>query len=95
MTGVYIEPAMPWSAPVAGRVYSHTCGRDQFLYINDGYGVSWLTTLDVVGALPADFMLRCDISNPLYRTDSFKAARIVFAWRSRRAADVPGNDGHA
>ncbi len=42
--------------------------------------MSWLKTLDAVKALPADFMLRCDISNPLYRTDSFEATRMVFAW---------------
>ena len=30
---------------------------DQFLYINDGYGVSWLKTLDVVEALPADIIV--------------------------------------
>ncbi len=30
---------------------------DQFLYINDGYGVSWLKTLDTVEALPADIFV--------------------------------------
>ena len=30
---------------------------DQFLYINDGYGVSWLKTLDAVEALPADIIV--------------------------------------
>jgi len=30
---------------------------DQFLYINDGYGVSWLKTLDAVEALPADILV--------------------------------------
>ncbi len=30
---------------------------DQFLYINDGYGVSWLKTLDAVEALPADLFV--------------------------------------
>ena len=30
---------------------------DQFLYINDGYGVSWLKTLDAVEALPADIFV--------------------------------------
>ena len=30
---------------------------DQFLYINDGYGVSWLKTLDAVAALPADIIV--------------------------------------
>jgi len=36
MTGIYIGPAMPWSAPVAGRVCSH---------VHAAYGVSWLKTL--------------------------------------------------
>src|SRR5215471_9147664 len=30
---------------------------DQFLYINDGYGVSWLKTLDAIEALPADILV--------------------------------------
>ena len=30
---------------------------DQFLYISDGYGVSWLKTLEVVEALPADIIV--------------------------------------
>ena len=30
---------------------------DQFLYINDGYGVSWLKTLEAVEALPADIIV--------------------------------------
>src|SRR4029077_12578168 len=30
---------------------------DQFLYINDGYGVSWLQTLDAVEALAADIIV--------------------------------------
>jgi glyoxylase-like metal-dependent hydrolase (beta-lactamase superfamily II) len=30
---------------------------DQFLYINDGYGVSWLKTLDAIEALPADIFV--------------------------------------
>ena len=30
---------------------------DQFLYINDGYGVSWLKTLDAVEAIPADIIV--------------------------------------
>lgn len=30
---------------------------DQFLYINDGYGVSWLKTLDALEALPADIFV--------------------------------------
>jgi len=30
---------------------------DQFLYINDGYGVSWLKTLDAVEALAADIIV--------------------------------------
>ena len=30
---------------------------DQFLYINDGYGVGWLKTLDAVEALPADIIV--------------------------------------
>jgi glyoxylase-like metal-dependent hydrolase (beta-lactamase superfamily II) len=30
---------------------------DQFLYINNGYGVSWLKTLDAVEALPADIIV--------------------------------------
>ena len=30
---------------------------DQFLYINDGYGLSWLTTLDAIQALPADILV--------------------------------------
>jgi glyoxylase-like metal-dependent hydrolase (beta-lactamase superfamily II) len=30
---------------------------DQFLYINDGYGVSWLKTLDAIEALPADIVV--------------------------------------
>jgi cyclase len=30
---------------------------DQFLYINDGYGVSWLKALDAVEALPADIIV--------------------------------------
>ena len=30
---------------------------DQFLYINNGYGVSWLKTLDAVEALPADIFV--------------------------------------
>ena len=30
---------------------------DQFLYINDGYGVSWLKTLDAIEALPADIIV--------------------------------------
>jgi len=30
---------------------------DQFLYINDGYGVSWLETLDAIEALPADIFV--------------------------------------
>src|SRR3989442_818723 len=30
---------------------------DQFLYINDGYGVSWLKTLDAVEAPPADIIV--------------------------------------
>jgi len=30
---------------------------DQFLYINDGYGVSWLKTLDAVEALPVDIIV--------------------------------------
>ncbi len=30
---------------------------DQFLYMTDGYGVSWLKTLDAVGALPADIFV--------------------------------------
>lgn len=30
---------------------------DQFLYINDGYGVSWLNTLDAVEALPVDIFV--------------------------------------
>lgn len=30
---------------------------DQFLYMNDGYGVSWLTTLDAIQALPADILV--------------------------------------
>ncbi len=30
---------------------------DQFLYINDGYGISWLKTLDAVEALPADIFV--------------------------------------
>jgi glyoxylase-like metal-dependent hydrolase (beta-lactamase superfamily II) len=30
---------------------------DQFLYINDGYGVSWLKTLDAIEALPADIFI--------------------------------------
>jgi len=29
----------------------------QFLYINDGYGVSWLKTLDAIEALPADIFV--------------------------------------
>ena len=30
---------------------------DQFLYMNDGYGVSWLKTLDAIQALPADILV--------------------------------------
>src|SRR5258706_6082446 len=30
---------------------------DQFLYINDGYGVSWLKTLDAIETLPADIFV--------------------------------------
>ena len=30
---------------------------DQFLYTNDGYGVSWLKTLDAIEALPADIFV--------------------------------------
>jgi cyclase len=30
---------------------------DQFLYINDGYALSWLKTLDAVEALPADIFV--------------------------------------
>jgi len=30
---------------------------DQFLYINDGYGVSWLKTLEAVEALPVDIIV--------------------------------------
>jgi glyoxylase-like metal-dependent hydrolase (beta-lactamase superfamily II) len=30
---------------------------DQFLYINDSYGVSWLKTLDAIEALPADIFV--------------------------------------
>ena len=30
---------------------------DQFLYINDGYGLSWLKTLNVIEALPADILV--------------------------------------
>jgi glyoxylase-like metal-dependent hydrolase (beta-lactamase superfamily II) len=30
---------------------------DQFLYINDGYGMSWLKTLDAIEALPADIFV--------------------------------------
>ncbi len=30
---------------------------DQFLYINDGYGLSWLKTLDAIQALPADILV--------------------------------------
>jgi glyoxylase-like metal-dependent hydrolase (beta-lactamase superfamily II) len=30
---------------------------DQFLYINDGYGLSWLKTLDAIDALPADIFV--------------------------------------
>ena len=30
---------------------------DQFLYINDGYGMSWLKTLDAIEALPADILV--------------------------------------
>jgi glyoxylase-like metal-dependent hydrolase (beta-lactamase superfamily II) len=30
---------------------------DQFLYINDGYGLSWLKTLDAIEALPADILV--------------------------------------
>src|SRR5262245_65385415 len=30
---------------------------DQFLYINDGYGLSWLKTLDAIEALPADIFV--------------------------------------
>ena len=30
---------------------------DQFLYINDGYGLSWLKTLDAIEALPADVLV--------------------------------------
>jgi glyoxylase-like metal-dependent hydrolase (beta-lactamase superfamily II) len=30
---------------------------DQFLYINDGYGVGWLKTLDAVEALPVDIIV--------------------------------------
>jgi len=30
---------------------------DQFLYINDGYGVSWLKTLEAIEALPADIFV--------------------------------------
>ena len=30
---------------------------DQFLYINDGYAISWLKTLDAVEALPADIFV--------------------------------------
>ena len=30
---------------------------DQFLFINDGYGLSWLKTLDAIDALPADIFV--------------------------------------
>jgi glyoxylase-like metal-dependent hydrolase (beta-lactamase superfamily II) len=30
---------------------------DQFLYINDGYGLNWLKTLDAIEALPADILV--------------------------------------
>jgi glyoxylase-like metal-dependent hydrolase (beta-lactamase superfamily II) len=30
---------------------------DQFLYINDGYGLSWLKTLDAIQALPVDILV--------------------------------------
>ena len=30
---------------------------DQFLYINDGYGLSWLKTLDAIEGLPADIFV--------------------------------------
>ena len=30
---------------------------DQFLYMNDGYGLSWLKTLDAIQALPADILV--------------------------------------
>jgi len=30
---------------------------DQFLYINDGYGLGWLKTLDAIEALPADIFV--------------------------------------
>jgi glyoxylase-like metal-dependent hydrolase (beta-lactamase superfamily II) len=30
---------------------------DQFLYINDGYGLRWLKTLDAIEALPADILV--------------------------------------
>jgi glyoxylase-like metal-dependent hydrolase (beta-lactamase superfamily II) len=30
---------------------------DQFLYINDGYGLDWLKTLDAIEALPADILV--------------------------------------
>ena len=30
---------------------------DQFLYINDGYGVGWLKTLEAIEALPADIIV--------------------------------------
>ncbi len=30
---------------------------DQFLYMNDGYGASWLKTLDTIEALPADIFV--------------------------------------
>jgi cyclase len=30
---------------------------DQFLYINDGYGLSWLKTLEAIEALPADIFV--------------------------------------
>ena len=51
---------------------------DQFLYINDGYGVSWLKTLDAIEALPADIFVPGHGPIP---EDQKKPARasIVFA----------------
>jgi len=106
---------------------------DQFLYINDGYGVSWLKTLDAIEALPADIFVpghgpisedpketrqglhlaRCWSICAMQFKKKLTAERrrsgrrrnqvssirtasgVQISKRSRRAAHVPGNHGHA
>ena len=49
---------------------------DQFLYMNDGYGVSWLTTLDAIQALPADILVPGDGPIPQIQRRQRRASSV-------------------